>query len=172
MPDKSNEKHHIANLSLYTIFLISGIFIIWVAFFLIVPRIIDLHIQNNSTINKPPQKDEQNSVYDAFYPLNTQAVLNFIEQGRTGFIYAGRPTCPYCQAFSPVLAEVVRQEGTTVYYYDVDAASKDGESRSEALSALGVTGVPTFVYVENGITSAKFNGAHEASAILDFIHQF
>jgi len=172
MPDKSNEKHHIANLSLYTIFLISGIFIIWVAFFLIVPKIIDSHIQNNSTVNRTPQKDEQSSVYDAFYPLDTQAVLNFIEQGRTGFIYAGRPTCPYCQAFSPILAEVVRQEDLTVYYYDVDAAGKDSESRSKALAAIGATGVPTFVYVENGTTLTKFSGAHEASAILDFIHQF
>ena len=130
--------------------------------------------------NTPPVSDEttQNNEsgsqsepdFSVLTSINSQGVLDFLSELKSGFLYAGRPTCPHCQAFAPILIEVVREQNLTVYYYNTDATRGEAQ-RSEVLEALNITGVPTFMYIQNGQIAGVLVNTTSREALIDFISQ-
>lgn len=52
--------------------------------------------------------------------LSIEEVFDFFESG-TGFIYIGRPACPWCRIAIPVMFDAAEQEELkTIYYYDIE----------------------------------------------------
>lgn len=98
-------------------------------------------------------------------------ILN--DQSGTGhFVYIGRPTCPACQRFEPVLRETLQEIGQELRYYEVDLAREtDSVSEmtvSDILGVLGINGVPSMVYVVNGEVVDSFTGVETREGILNF----
>lgn len=53
-----------------------------------------------------------------FEYITIEETLEIINKG-TGIIYFSFPSCPWCQAYAPVLDEVIREQGIeNVYYYN------------------------------------------------------
>lgn len=65
-------------------------------------------------------------------------VLEVINKG-TGIIYFGFPSCPWCQAYVPVLDEVIREQSISkVYYYNPkDIREKNTEEYKRLTTLLG-----------------------------------
>lgn len=49
--------------------------------------------------------------------LNVSEVVDFLEN-KTGIIYFGFPTCPWCRNIIPVLLNVAKDNNETVYYFN------------------------------------------------------
>lgn len=77
----------------------------------------------------------------------------------TVFIYVGRDDCPDCEAFSPKLQTIIKEEKISVLYY---STSQDREERPDEMYALldeaKVTEVPVILEVINGKISASYTG--------------
>lgn len=75
------------------------------------------------------------------------------------FIYVGRDDCPDCEAFSPKLQNIIKEEKISVLYY---STSKDREERPDEMYALldeaKVTEVPVMLEIINGKISASYTG--------------
>lgn len=75
------------------------------------------------------------------------------------FIYVGRDDCPDCEAFSPKLQTIIKEEEISVLYY---STTKDREERPDEMYALldeaKVTEVPVMLEVVNGRISASYTG--------------
>lgn len=81
------------------------------------------------------------------------------EQKNTFYIYVGRDDCPDCEAFSPKLQTIIKEEEISVLYY---STTKDREERPDEMYALldeaKVTEVPVMLEVVNGRVSASYTG--------------
>lgn len=77
----------------------------------------------------------------------------------TVFIYVGRDDCPDCEAFSPKLQTIIKEEKISVLYY---STSQDREERPDEMYALldeaKVTEVPVILEVINGKISSSYTG--------------
>ncbi len=104
--------------------------------------------------------DNSEADYSVLTELTSQDVVDFFAQKKSGFIYVGRPTCPHCQAFAPVLTSVVKVNNLTVYYYNTDA-NNSNEKHDDALTLLNITGVPTFLYVKDGVIAGELGDRSE-----------
>lgn len=54
-----------------------------------------------------------------FKKITFKESLRFFDEKGTGIVYYGYATCPYCVQVVPVLNEVAKSYGLTVYYVDV-----------------------------------------------------
>lgn len=99
-------------------------------------------------------------------------ILN--DRSGTGhFIYIGRPTCPACQQFEPVLRATLQELDQELRYFQTDRAREaDDESEMtmiEILDALGIQGVPTMAYIVNGQVVDSFTRIETREGILAFL---
>lgn len=60
------------------------------------------------------QLDEDN----AFEIIAKEDLKDFIEHG-TGILFLGYPACPWCQAYLPMLDEVLKEQDMQAYYYNI-----------------------------------------------------
>lgn len=71
------------------------------------------------------------------------------------YIYVGRPSCPDCEEFMPVLQQVVKNNHT-VYYYNTDETREDTEHEA-LLTQLKVESVPILIKTSNGVVKDSMN---------------
>ena len=91
------------------------------------------------------------------------------DSGTGTFVYIGRPTCPFCNEFEPILEGALQSLGQELAYFETDLADLENRTRrSEIQDQLGVTGVPVIVYIVNGETVASLNGLQQQEAVLEF----
>lgn len=122
----------------------------------------------NETTQEDDSQEEEEPDFSVLTSINSQGVLDLLANKKSGFIYAGRPTCPHCQVFAPILTEVVAEKNWTVYYFNTDATQ--GETgRGDALDALEISVVPSFVYVKNGKVAARLQDTASRDALIEFI---
>ena len=89
------------------------------------------------------------------------------------FVYVGRPTCPACQQFEPILETTLADLGQELYYFETDRANSDDSDRTSAiLNQLDVTGVPVIVYILNGQVIDSLVGVHDQDAIMEFFDAY
>jgi len=92
--------------------------------------------------------------------------------GEGFFIYIGRPTCPHCAAFEPTLEETLQYLDRDMRYFQTDLASLANDesemTMNEIVQAMGVTGVPRVVYVENGVVIDALSGNQPMDVVLSF----
>lgn len=77
------------------------------------------------------------------------------------YILIGRPTCPYCRKFSPVVKTLA--ETHKVYYFDIDANKITPKLRNIVKKQLNIKAVPYITYVYNG---KRTSGISDSSASL------
>lgn len=61
---------------------------------------------------------EQLSEDNAFEVIAKEDLKDFIDHG-TGILFLGYPACPWCQAYLPMLDEVLKAEDMQAYYYNI-----------------------------------------------------
>ncbi|WP_088808571.1 MULTISPECIES: thioredoxin family protein [Listeria] len=92
--------------------------------------------------------------------LTTIGTSEFADK-KDGFVYVGRPSCVDCQAFQPILKEVLQEENwpEKMAYYNTDAASKENRDKMmDLLKGMDIDSVPTMVYLKDGKVASKFLG--------------
>lgn len=96
------------------------------------------------------------------------AILN--DQSGTGtFVYIGRPTCPFCREFEPILEGALSDLGQELPYFETDLADQeDVDRRVEIMSQLGLQGVPVIVYIVNGEAVEALSGVQQQETVLEF----
>ncbi len=77
------------------------------------------------------------------------------------FLYVGRPTCPDCQAFYPVLEEIVSARGKRIYYYNTEVKASEKRKMRAYVENLGIDEIPMVLQVEQGKIKAHYNGQRD-----------
>ncbi|WP_239255834.1 thioredoxin fold domain-containing protein [Listeria ilorinensis] len=105
--------------------------------------------------------------------VDTESLDQFFQKKRTGFIYIGRPTCPYCKDFQAKLKQALIKNQQKAYYYDTDQARENKEDFVGMDERLGVKVVPTLLFISNGHLTAQYKGdIDNQQAIQDWLaHQ-
>ena len=81
--------------------------------------------------------------------INSKEYNEIVEDGESKLVYVGRPTCPECAEFEPILEEVVEAEEVNVYYYNTDKAKKKSmDEFNEIKENLNIKYVPILIYYE------------------------
>ena len=80
---------------------------------------------------------------------------------QNGFVYIGRPTCPFCVIFEPILRELVQETQTIVYYFNTDNF-REHELFSDVIQRFDVPFVPFMVKIEDGEIITIFPGPEDA----------
>ena len=92
--------------------------------------------------------------------------------GEGFFVYIGRPTCPNCRDFEPVLREALRSIDGQMRYFQTDIAREADDvsemTMIEILNSIGVSGVPSTVFIVNGEVVDRL-GARTPESIISFI---
>ena len=162
-------KRFVTALYIYLIILLMSIVTIMLLVFALVDRVYAPGAKNGDIDTSKEEVEKPTADYSVLQKLNSQGVLDFLAKGNTGFLYIGRPTCPHCQAFAPILSKVVKEKRLTVYYYDTDAAKSEPEKKNEVLEATNVIGVPSFLFIKDGVIVETL-GAKSEESLLEFIN--
>jgi predicted bacteriocin transport accessory protein len=85
------------------------------------------------------------------------------------YIYFGRPTCPDCIRFVPILEKVLQENDMYVYYFNTDFWKSSSEY-SQVLSSFNVEYVPTIIKIngDDGFKSFTLDGLAGDISITDF----
>ena len=76
------------------------------------------------------------------------------------------PTCPPCRMFAPILDEIAAEQAGKLKVVKVDA-SEEGKLAAD----FGVTAVPTFVLLDNGVRKAQITGAKPKKAFEQWLSE-
>lgn len=80
--------------------------------------------------------------------------LGEVENIKSGYIYFGRPSCPSCQIFYPILQLASLRENKQIWYFNTDYfRTKKKLPEYEILQVCNkykISRVPMLIYVENG----------------------
>jgi len=107
---------------------------------------------------------------DTLILISNSQLQAMIDEKEEALIYVGRPTCPQCQEFEPLLRETLANNKTTIYYYNTDEARKDSSNALSNLAAkLNVDTVPSVIKLSKGKTIDKMVGVKTTDAISEFI---
>lgn len=103
--------------------------------------------------------------------VTNEEVSALLENGESGFLYVGRPTCPVCLKFMPKLEEASERTGQTVYYYNTDEGREEDEEKlGSLLDQLKIESVPALLYIENGEEADRLTpGTMDNEAIAAFL---
>jgi thiol-disulfide isomerase/thioredoxin len=107
----------------------------------------------------PPQtmQHEASSIQTAELVVLTSIdhLYEIIGDEKVSYIYFGRPTCPDCVDFFPILEDVMDELSQIVYYFNTDERRVEDEYE-EIMSIFDVVWVPTVFRVENSIILDEF----------------
>ena len=88
-----------------------------------------------------------------FNEVTLDEYLDLVKGPEKSIILVARPTCSYCEAFAPILSEVIDDLGLTINYIDTDKfSSDDWTTFNESLDYLSENewGTPLTLIVQNG----------------------
>lgn len=98
--------------------------------------------------------------------INSQQFEEHIKSEDHIWVYIGRPTCPMCEEFLPVLTHVLKEQDQQMYYYNTDEAKEEnGQKMMNILNRLEVDAVPTMIYFEQGKMKKKIVGYQDEDSL-------
>jgi|GEM_PF-4379678 hypothetical protein len=120
---------------------------------------------------------EEKGLLSRIVPINSEELKYIFEMGSYDydkrFLVIGRPTCPACSAFFPILNDVIEEKKIDVYYYNTDdARNADSEALSSVLETLNISGVPTLIYLVGGSEYARLDNYESRAIIEDFVEEY
>ncbi|MBC1520545.1 thioredoxin family protein [Listeria aquatica] len=106
-------------------------------------------------------------------PIGTEKFSQIEIDKRTQVVYVGRPTCPDCQAFQPILQQVLKENdwGKLDYYNTDQAGEKDRKAMISALKKVKIDSVPTLIAFKNGKVQAIFHGNDSKKELTDWLRK-
>lgn len=75
---------------------------------------------------------------NVFRYISSKKAVELLGEG-TGIVFLGYPSCPWCQAYAPMLDEFAKEHGVkTIYYYNTfDDAKNDTDDYRKIVDLLG-----------------------------------
>lgn len=74
--------------------------------------------------------------------------LNEFNNKKNIIVYFGRPTCPICTEFSPILESVLKSENKKIYYFDTDEW-RDKKGYETILKLYEINNIPTLIKIHD-----------------------
>lgn len=109
-----------------------------------------------------------------FNKLTMDKYLELIKSSEKSIILVARPTCGYCEKFSPILKEAAEDMNLTINYVNTDEFTEaDWNTFGSSLEYLSTEdwGTPLTLIVQNGKLVAANNGYVELDGIKSFFKQ-
>ena len=106
-----------------------------------------------------------------FNEVTLSEYLDLVKSSEKSIILVARPTCGYCQKFTPILKQAMEDMNLTINYIDTDKFSEDDWAPfTESLDYLKSEqwGTPLTLIVQNGEAIAENNGYVELDTIKEF----
>lgn len=94
---------------------------------------------NNYVTDKEPDTESY---------LNSIENINFLSEPNDKMVYFGRPTCPSCEVFDPILKEELIKGNKKIYYFNTDEWRENKEFES-TLKKYDVNSIPYLVYIKS-----------------------
>lgn len=60
-----------------------------------------------------------------FEKISYEKFLKLIKSGDHQIIYVGKPTCPQCRLFVPIVYSILEDKAERIYYFDIDSFDKN-----------------------------------------------
>lgn len=120
---------------------------------------------SNNTIEEVALEDA------GFNEVTLDEYLDLVNASEKSIILVARPTCSYCEAFTPILSEAADDLNLTVNYIDTDKfTEEDWSTFTASLDYLANEewGTPLTMIVQNGNLIDTNNGYVELDTIKDF----
>ena len=106
-----------------------------------------------------------------FNEVTLSEYLDLVKSSEKSIMLVARPTCGYCQQFTPILKQAMEDMNLTINYIDTDKFSEDDWTPfTESLDYLKSEewGTPLTLIVQNGEAIAENNGYVELDTIKEF----
>ena len=127
---------------------------------------------NKTTTTESSSDSSQTALEQAgFNKVSIDEYLNLIKSSDKQIILIARPTCGYCEKFTPILKQAMEDMNLTINYVNTDSFSSDDWSKfqnSFDYLASNEWGTPLTLIVQNGEIVDKNNGYVELDAIKEF----
>ena len=123
----------------------------------------------NSSSNSGDETDELSKA--GFDEITLDEYLSLINSEDKSIVLVARPTCYYCQQFTPILKQAKEEMNLKINYINTDKFTEDDYKKfSNSLDYLKNTewGTPLTLIVQNGDSVAENNGYVELSKIKEF----
>ena len=131
---------------------------------------------NNKTTTTESSSDSSQTALEqaGFNKVSIDEYLNLIKSSDKQIILIARPTCGYCEKFTPILKQAMEDMNLTINYVNTDNFSSDDWSKfqnSFDYLASNEWGTPLTLIVQNGEIVDKNNGYVELDAIKEFFNK-
>lgn len=85
-----------------------------------------------------------------------QELSDIIQSNHTAYIYFGRPTCPDCADFVPILEKELRLAKTNVYYFNTDIFKNEPEYEN-VINTFDIIWIPALYETKSGDITNTFD---------------
>ncbi|EMF0243890.1 thioredoxin family protein [Enterococcus hirae] len=107
---------------------------------------------------------------EGLYEVDSISLEKIMNGKDTLFVYVGRPTCPQCKEFEPILRKVLNNQHQSMGYYNTDNARKENEDKLEIMAdSLGINSIPAIIKIVDGKVIDRIIGLKNEKAIEEFI---
>ena len=101
--------------------------------------------------------------------VSSEKLFVMLDEEKTFFLYIGRPSCPDCEEYKPILEDVVLNK-FEVFYYNTDETREDKEYE-DLLERLGVDAVPMLIQIKNGAAKNIMYFTKDKKKIKNFLYE-
>ena len=126
-----------------------------------------------TTLKDTSEKKKEKVTLDTagFNKVSVDEFINLVNADTQSIVLVARPTCYYCELFTPILKQAKDELNITINYVDTDSfAGDDATKFDNSLDYLKNEdwGTPLVLIVGNGTTSAQNSGYVELEEIKSF----
>lgn len=129
-------------------------------------------IENESSDNNPVEETTESELSKAgFNEVKLDEYLNLVKGTEKSIVLIARPSCGYCEKFTPILKQAAEEMNLTINYLNTDNLSEDDWTTfTESVTYLKEEewGTPTVLIVQNGDSIAENSGYVELDVIKKF----
>jgi len=101
--------------------------------------------------------------------ISSDRLLKMLNEKESMYLYVGRPTCPDCEEFKPLLEDVI-SNNFMVFYYNTDESRED-ENYEKLLVQLAIDAVPMLIEIKEGTVERTMYFTPNKSKIENFFHK-
>lgn len=104
---------------------------------------------------------------------NSTDISSLLKKGedpKYTYVYFGRPSCEYCQAFKPKLESSLKKTGMQALYYNTDEHRQD-EDFTDLMEKFDVTKIPYLIKIKDGVIVDSIFDVSKEQDITDFINK-
>ncbi|WP_124065043.1 thioredoxin family protein [Clostridium sp. E02] len=94
--------------------------------------------------------------YELIPIQSIQELSDIVQSSNSAYIYFGRPTCPDCSDFIPILEKELQLAKTNVYYFNTDRFNKEPEYEN-VIKTFQIIWIPALYETESGNITNSFD---------------